>query len=207
MTVGGRLRLTAGAHREMTAHLEAAYPREGCGVLLGEVDGGTRRVLRVRPAENRWPDRDDRYLVDPGTLRRLQDREAEDGPRILGFYHSHPDAEPRPSETDRAHAWPWYHYLIVPVREGRAGDGRAWELTDDGDFAERPAGVDDPADAEDPGQPAEAAPARSATTPGQDGISPSGGGEEHPPGSGTYSTGDGNHSTGSGTRSSGRNDG
>lgn len=196
MTVGGRLRLTADAHRQMTAHLEDAYPREGCGVLLGEVDGETRRVRRIRPAENRWPERDDRYLVDPGTLRRLQDREARGGPRILGFYHSHPDAEPRPSATDREHAWPWYHYLIAPVREGRAGDGRAWELTEEGEFAERPvlvegrsgvgeaadAPAEETADAPGPGRP----PDPSATGRPRDGIT---------------------DSTGSRTRSSGRNDG
>lgn len=123
---------------EMARRLEAAYPKEGCGVLLGRRVDGERRVERLEPAPNRWPDRDDRYLVDPRTLRRLLEEEDDGGPEILGFYHSHPDAPPEPSETDRAHAWPWYHYLIVPVAEGEAGEGRAWELAEpDGDFRER----------------------------------------------------------------------
>lgn len=145
-----RLVLPAAARRELIAGLEAAYPAEGCGVLLGEADGPDRRVGDVHPAENRWPeggDRGGRYLVDPGTLRRLMDREAEGGPTILGFYHSHPDADPVPSETDRELAWPWYLYLVVPVREGEAGEGRAWQLDEDaGEFRERPvvgAGPDD----------------------------------------------------------------
>jgi len=123
-----RLVLPAALARRLAREAEAAYPREGCGVLLGETREGRRVVSRIEPAPNRWSDRADRYLVDPGTIRRLQDEEAEGGDRILGFYHSHPDAEPVPSETDRAHAWPWYLYYIVPVREGSAGAGRAWEL-------------------------------------------------------------------------------
>lgn len=136
---GDRLLLPAGLARAMAAELEEAYPAEGCGVLLGRVEGGDRRVTELAGAENRWPDRDDRYLVDPGTLRRLMEREDHGGPRVLGFYHSHPDAEPVPSGTDRELAWPWYLYLIVPVEAREAGEGRAWTLEDGGDdFVERP---------------------------------------------------------------------
>lgn len=123
---------------EIAASVEAAYPREGCGVLLGRVEGRLRRVDRQVSAENRWADREDRYLVDPGTLRRLLEEEERGGPRILGFYHSHPDARPKPSRTDREHAWPWYHYLILPVTDGRTGEGRVWELDPEEDrFVER----------------------------------------------------------------------
>ena len=133
-----RLLLPLERRRDLAAVLEAAYPGEGCGVLLGEVEGRDRRVTRLVAAENRWAERDDRYLVDPGTLRRLMEREEEGGERILGFYHSHPDAEPVPSETDRELAWPWYLYLIVAVRGGRAGTSRAWELEEPaGRFVER----------------------------------------------------------------------
>lgn len=134
-----RLVLAGGTDRRLAGSLEEAYPREGCGLLLGRVDGDDRVVEEVRAAANRWEGRDDRYLVDPETLRRAVDEEAAGGPRVLGFYHSHPDADPVPSATDRELAWPWYLYLIVPVREGRAGTGRAWKLAEDEDgWAERP---------------------------------------------------------------------
>lgn len=157
-----RLVLTAGTDGRIARAVEAAYPREGCGVLLGRTEDGRRVVEEVRPAENRWEGRDDRYLVDPETLRRAVDEEADGGPRVLGFYHSHPDAEPVPSATDRDLAWPWYLYLIVPVRDGRALGGRAWELAEDGGWAERPVaapadgpgGGDPGTDDEDPGSPA-----------------------------------------------------
>lgn len=139
MTEDGRARLVlAGGTADRIARaVEEAYPREGCGLLLGRVEGDDRVVEEARPASNRWEDREDRYLVDPETLRRAVDEEAGGGPRVLGFWHSHPDADPVPSATDRELAWPWYLYLIVPVRGGRARRGRAWELHD-GRWAERP---------------------------------------------------------------------
>lgn len=112
--------------------LEAAYPAEGCGVLLGEASGDERRVLRRVAADNRVSGRNDRYEVDPEVLRELLEQEDRGGPRVVGFYHSHPDAAPEPSETDRGLAWPWYAYLIVPVRDGRAGTGRVWSFDGDG---------------------------------------------------------------------------
>lgn len=134
-----RLVLTDGIGPQLARQLEEAYPREGCGLLLGRVRGGDRLVQETRPAANRWEGRDDRYLVDPETLRRAVDDETDGGPRVLGFYHSHPDADPVPSETDRELAWPWYLYLIVPVRDGRTGEGRAWELQpEEGRWVERP---------------------------------------------------------------------
>lgn len=107
---------------------ERAYPGEGCGVLLGGRDGSDRVVRELAEAPNAWSGRDDRYAVDPDLLRELQEREDAGGPVVLGFYHSHPEAEPVPSSTDREHAWPWYLYLIVEVRDGGARQARAWEF-------------------------------------------------------------------------------
>lgn len=149
-----RLVVPGAAERKLARTLERAYPREGCGLLLGRVGGaraGDRVVEEVRPAPNRWEGRDDRYLVDPATLRRAVGEEGRGGPRVLGFYHSHPDAGPRPSDTDRELAWPWYLYLIVPVRDGEARTGRAWELVEDGEaWAERPVIAADRANATGP---------------------------------------------------------
>lgn len=152
----GRLIVSPSAAEALARHLADAYPREGCGVLLGAGGGGgvggkpgagegpddgggprggdVRRAARAEPATNRREDRPDRYDLDPDVLRRLLEEEEEGGPRVLGFYHSHPDAAPVPSETDRAHAWPWYVYLIVPVPDGRPlpGEARAWRLVEEG---------------------------------------------------------------------------
>lgn len=123
-----RLRLAGEAWSELAGHVESAYPGEGCGVLLGRDDGGPRVAMEAVPAPNQWGERDDRYAVDPDLLRELMEREEAGGPAVIGFYHSHPDAEPVPSDTDRERSWPWYHYLIVPVTGGEAGRPRVWQF-------------------------------------------------------------------------------
>lgn len=136
---GDALLLPLQLRRQIRAEMERAYPAEGCGVLLGRAENGLREVQRAVGSENRWSERRDRYRVDPDLLRRLLEEEDGDGPQVLGFYHSHPDAAPVPSETDRAAAWPWYHYLIVPTASGSAGPPRVWELDPvSGRFVERP---------------------------------------------------------------------
>ena len=114
--------------------LESAYPNEGCGVLLGRIEDSRREVIRAVPSKNRWDERSDRYLVDPELVHRLMRTEEEDGLSIVGFYHSHSDADPLPSTTDRDLAWPWYHYVIWPVRRGVAGHPRGWRLAETGFF-------------------------------------------------------------------------
>lgn len=124
----GRLVLPRELMERIEDRAEDAYPGEGCGVLLGYRDGSDRVVRELADAPNAWSERNDRYAVDPDLLRELQEREDAGGPAVLGFYHSHPEADPVPSPTDREHAWPWYLYLIVGVRDGRAGQARAWEF-------------------------------------------------------------------------------
>ena len=51
-----------------------------------------------------------------------------EGLDIVGFYHSHPDHGPVPSEYDRTHALPVYLYIIVSVMSGTAEGAESWEL-------------------------------------------------------------------------------
>lgn len=53
-----------------------------------------------------------------------------DGPSVIGFYHSHPDADPEPSRLDRELACRGYWYLIVAVRSGIATSQTVWRLAD-----------------------------------------------------------------------------
>lgn len=127
-----RLVLAADVVARIERSLEGEYPREGCGVLLGRLCEDHREVTRAVSARNVWTGRSDRYQIDPAILRRLHAAEDEGGTSILGFYHSHPDADPKPSLTDREMAWPWYHYVIWPIGHGVAGVPRGWKLAEDG---------------------------------------------------------------------------
>ncbi|MEJ2311662.1 MAG: M67 family metallopeptidase [Gemmatimonadales bacterium] len=136
---GARLEIGSKIRADLLASAAQGYPGEACGILLGRIAGDTRVIEGFRPTPNRWAERDDRYLVDSESLRRALAAEEAGGATVLGFYHSHPDAPPVPSETDRELAWPWYAYVIIRVAAGEAEETRAWELDmDSGHFEERP---------------------------------------------------------------------
>lgn len=129
------MRLPASILGEVTAYARLAYPEECCGVLVGRDSGNhgaPRNVVRIIALENVLAsERDRRYQIPAETVRSAE-RDAEDqGLQVIGFYHSHPNGTSEPSEFDREHAWPWYGYLIVAVKEDDTGPVRAWLLADD----------------------------------------------------------------------------
>ncbi len=131
-TTGDRmLRLAAGVLDRIGAHAESGYPEEVCGGLLGDAREDDVRVIDAVPLRNvRDDERERRYLIDPVEVLGLERRAESAGVQVVGFYHSHPDASPVPSEFDRENAWPWYIYLIVSVESERAGAARAWRLAE-----------------------------------------------------------------------------
>ena len=129
------LRLPGDQIAAIRAHGRRAYPHECCGALLGAPDpdrAGETTVLATLPAGNEREDAPaNRYLISSAEVRRLEEEARRRGLAVVGFYHSHPDHPARPSDYDRNHAWPWYSYLILEVRDGADADLRAWRLTDD----------------------------------------------------------------------------
>jgi proteasome lid subunit RPN8/RPN11 len=113
-------------------HGEADYPREACGLIGGTAEDGRKVAVTIVPLRNGRDDTpNNRYLIDPDAFRHAQDRLDQDGLEVIGVYHSHPDHPPAPSVYDREHAWPWFSYVIVEIRRGRAGDHQSWVLADD----------------------------------------------------------------------------
>ncbi len=126
--------IAAAPWRDIVAHLEAAYPEEGAGVLLGHLHAdGTRRVTAVLPLENRWQgeERTHRYLIPPQAMLAAEEEADRRGLALLGIFHSHPDHPSRPSAFDREWALPLLSYLIVSVRQGRVATAQSWRLRDD----------------------------------------------------------------------------
>jgi proteasome lid subunit RPN8/RPN11 len=124
--------LTAEQRAAIERHGEDSYPHECCGFLLGRNEDGVRRVVEVRRAGNARDDSPrNRYLIPAIDMLHAERDARAQGLDILGFYHSHPDVPARPSDYDREHAWPWYTYVIVSIRQGKAAEMNAWALAED----------------------------------------------------------------------------
>ncbi len=127
------IRLTPEQMAAIVEHVEAAYPNEGCGLLVGHYSAHQKTVQEVWPVENaRAPEaQSNRYLIPPDEMFKGERLAEQKGMDIVGIFHSHPDHPERPSEFDREHAWPGYTYLITSVREGHAEATAAWTLSND----------------------------------------------------------------------------
>ncbi|MGQ0537121.1 MAG: Mov34/MPN/PAD-1 family protein [Methanobacteriota archaeon] len=113
-------------------HAVETYPHECCGFLLGTMTKEAWAVAATGRAANAREDSpENRYLIRPEEFLAAETEAEARGLAVVGFYHSHPGAPARPSEFDRAHAWPGYAYLIVSVTHGAAREANAFVLADD----------------------------------------------------------------------------
>jgi len=112
----------------------AAYPNEGCGVMVGRLTAaGVVEVESVVAGRNRNLERArDRYDLDPDDIVRA-DREARArGLDVVGFWHSHPDHPAWPSQFDTDRAWVDYAYVICATTSEGTGDVNAFTLDGEG---------------------------------------------------------------------------
>jgi proteasome lid subunit RPN8/RPN11 len=130
---------------EITAHLQAAYPNEGAGLLLGAVNSQGKAVKAIKPFANKFDSGEQyhRYLISAEDMLQGEMEAERLGLDVVGVFHSHPDHPAQASEYDREYALPWYSYLIVSVQHGAAADSRSWVLADDrSSFEEEPVNVE-----------------------------------------------------------------
>ena len=120
-------------YSQITAHLQAAYPNEGAGLLLGSENGDSKTVRSILPFANQFESGEQyhRYLITGEDMLKGETEAEKLGLDVIGVFHSHPDHPAQASEYDREHALPWYSYLIVSVLKGQVADARSWVLTDD----------------------------------------------------------------------------
>jgi proteasome lid subunit RPN8/RPN11 len=147
-----RLSLSPDLLRQIQAHGEAYYPNEGAGLLLGEVDGESRRVTQLLPLDNDFDEdeRYHRYQISPQDMLQAQQFADSHDLDIVGVFHSHPDHPAQPSEFDRQWALPWFSYVITRIQKGKAQESRSWLLSEDrGQFEEQGLEVQDNSSQED----------------------------------------------------------
>jgi proteasome lid subunit RPN8/RPN11 len=120
------VRLAAEAAEVIRGEAARAYPKEGCGALLGPAEAAVSETLPLPNTETSSPRT--RFTVSPRDYLAVEDRADARGLKLLGFWHSHPDHPARPSPTDRAHAWPGLLTLVIAVDQGEPGEMTAWEV-------------------------------------------------------------------------------
>lgn len=129
------LTLARSARVLIVAHARARFPEECCGLLIGRLRAGKALVTRAVPAANiALPARRKRHFeIDPALLFTVQRALREHGATrhrevILGYFHSHPGGNARPSGADLAGAHePGLVTLIAaPPRKAGRVPLRAW---------------------------------------------------------------------------------
>jgi proteasome lid subunit RPN8/RPN11 len=127
-----RVLIAADAAGTLLVHLQACFPEEGCGLLLGRAEGSDVRIERVEPGANIAADRNRTFEIDPGLRLRVQRAARGDGLDVVGHFHAHPHGEPEPSATDiaRAAAEPELVWLIAGMRWGGVQGIAAWRFPD-----------------------------------------------------------------------------
>lgn len=97
----------------LLAHLAAARPHEGCGILLGRAGDGVTRVEAIVPAPNVAARPSDRYDIPVEDLFAAHRRAHEEGREVVGYFHSHPAGSAAPSAVDRDCSWEGMRQVIV----------------------------------------------------------------------------------------------
>ena len=136
------LRLDSGIAESIANEALARYPHECCGALIGSVNGGVAHLTCAVAIPNVVPgSAADRFLLDPWEHALLEQKMAREknGLSVVGFFHSHPDGQPRPSQIDLENAAglfllarKFYVYAIQQVSGPKAtcGELTYWRLTE-----------------------------------------------------------------------------
>ena len=123
------LRISNDLLARINAHLEAAYPDEGAGFLLGE-EGEVKEILALSN-EREDEARHNRFLITAEEYMKAEVKADSLTLSLIGVFHSHPDCPNVPSEYDREWAQPFFSYIITRVDNGKSVSHRSWRLTED----------------------------------------------------------------------------
>ena len=116
--------LPAAVRDAVVAHARDAAPAECCGLLVG-AHGAISSAVRAR---NLSPDAS-RFLIDPRDHIDARREARAAGLDVVGFYHSHPRSEAKPSPRDLAEASYPNHLCLIVGLLGEAAEIRLYRFT------------------------------------------------------------------------------
>jgi proteasome lid subunit RPN8/RPN11 len=97
-----RLEISREALDGIRAAAAAAHPEEACGLLFG----GEALIDGWQEAPNVAQMPKIAFEIEPATLFAALRAERAGGPKLMGYWHSHPNGRAEPSATDSAAAAP-----------------------------------------------------------------------------------------------------
>ena len=122
--------ISKAACRSITEHVEAVYPEEACGVLLGKSsDSFITEACRTENIAGK-DDTGRYFIIDPLEIYRIE-KETAGKESIIGFFHSHPDRPAVVSEKDEEFMIPGMLYLIVSVDDKGVREIRGYKKEQD----------------------------------------------------------------------------
>lgn len=90
--------VTSAVVADLLSEASLAHPNECCGLLFGTDDV----ITAHQPATNVHPIPHSHFEIDPQALINAHRAMRAGGPRLIGYYHSHPHGPPEPSAADCA---------------------------------------------------------------------------------------------------------
>jgi len=129
------INLTKEIIKQFMKHAESDYPHECCGFIIGNFKDKESIGNEYVPASNiKEENRERRFLIDPISYQKAEDKADGRGLAVISIVHSHPDHPDKPSDFDRDHAWPGFSYIIISVQNGKATSYRSWQLNENREF-------------------------------------------------------------------------
>ena len=127
-----KIAIEAKEKQALLAHLEAAFPNEGCGFFFGKEEDGLRTITEIQPVNNaKVGDQRRRFEINPLDYIKAERYALQHNLTLLGIYHSHPNHPAIPSEHDRRQAVPFFSYIIASIQDGQAADLTSWRLNEE----------------------------------------------------------------------------
>src|ERR1700722_4714079 len=114
------IKINPGAGETMVAHAHSTFPDEGCGVMIGQIDGDAKLVTDAIALENSYKGKqEDRYEIRPEDLLAADKNARAQGLDLIGIFHSHPDCDAYFSKTDLENSCPWYSFVVLSIKGGK----------------------------------------------------------------------------------------
>jgi len=110
------IRIEKQAWDTMVSHAESTFPKEGCGVMLGN-EGIVHQAVPL-PNVYSGP-QEDFFVMDPQDLHRVDLEGRKNGFEVLGVFHSHPNCDAYFSKRDLENSCSWFSYVVLSIKNGR----------------------------------------------------------------------------------------